>query len=146
MCRRFGQQAQQPAAVSCLQNTKQNTTMRWSGQRRVAQALVSALSLFTATATASTVRSPISDEVGTMRAAQFKSRELLQAPAAAVSPVISYAKDADQLLYAFESAATDIELQDHIDLRDVEVDVALGGTVLPAALDRMRSFRVRFLV
>jgi hypothetical protein len=101
--------------------------------------LVSALSLLAATA--STVQCRVSE---VDRVAPLKSRELQQASVATLSPVVAYVKDADELVYALENSATDIELQAHVDLRDVEVDLAFDDTVLPAAIDKMRSLRVRF--
>lgn len=110
-------------------------------QARTAQWLASILCLFPATAWAGLRSMP--EGAGTLRAAQSKARELLQAGATEV-PVILHAKDYEEFTYALENYAQDIELHGHIDLRGIEDKLGFDGTVLPALEGNMRSLRVRF--
>lgn len=103
--------------------------------------LVSALCFFSAASCAGLRHMDAVDEFG---AAQRNSRELLQASGAAETPVIEHAKDYEQLMYALENSAQDIELHGHIDLRDVEQEEGEDATILPSLIDNMRSLRVRF--
>ena len=110
-------------------------------QARTAKMLVSALSFCSATACTALRHM---DGVEVLRAAQRNSRELMQAGEVAETPIIEHAKDYEELMYALENSAQDIELHGHIDLRDAEGGVGEDGTSLPSIIDHMRSLRVRF--
>lgn len=79
-----------------------------------------------------------------LRTGYLHKRVLLQTPAPAEKAVIAYAKNHDELVYALENSAANVELHGHIDLRETAGGMAFEETVLPALINQMRSLRVRF--
>lgn len=114
----------------------------WPQQCRAAHCLVSILCLSFTPVLAGMRMLPKATE--TLKLADSNARGLLQAAAgnATKQVAIAFAKTVDELDFAMENSATDIELQDHLDLRGLESDLEFDGSILPSIIEHMRSLRV----